>query len=167
MFEVLAFVYENYWRGDACPARPALQRKLNAVGFDDAEVQQALVWLEELRIATHQTPTHIEPERRCRGACQTGTPDTTSGTMRILTAAEQVRLGCAGWGLLVFLESAGALPQERLELVLERAMATTVHELSEDDLKLIVLMVFWSLGEEPDALVLDELCDNRTTRVGH
>jgi Smg protein len=36
-----------------------------------------------------------------------------------------------------------------------------------DDLKLIVLMVFWSLGEEPDALVLDELCDNREARVGH
>jgi Smg protein len=26
-----------------------------------------------------------------------------------------------------------------------------------DDLKIIVLMVFWSLGEEPDALILDEL----------
>ena len=26
-----------------------------------------------------------------------------------------------------------------------------------EDLKIIVLMVFWSLGEEPDALILDEL----------
>ncbi|MDE2398930.1 MAG: DUF494 family protein, partial [Burkholderiales bacterium] len=26
-----------------------------------------------------------------------------------------------------------------------------------EDLKIIVLMVFWSLGEEPDSLVLDEL----------
>ena len=26
-----------------------------------------------------------------------------------------------------------------------------------EDLKVIVLMVFWSLGEEPDALILDEL----------
>jgi Smg protein len=46
-------------------------------------------------------------------------------------------------------------------------MARSSEDLSVDDLKLIVLMVFWSLDEEPDALVLDELCDNRAERVGH
>ncbi|TAL72551.1 MAG: DUF494 family protein, partial [Burkholderiaceae bacterium] len=29
MFEVLAFVYENYWRGDACPELTQLGRKLS------------------------------------------------------------------------------------------------------------------------------------------
>ena len=167
MFEVLAFVYENYWRGDACPTRPALQRKLNAVGFDDAEVQLALVWLEELRNAALRLPSHVGTQLTGDGAGQAFTPVTTTTAMRVLTTAEQARLGCAGWGLLVFLTTAGGLPWERLELVMDRAMATTDHELSQDDLKLIVLMVFWSLGEEPDALVLDELCDNRTVRIGH
>ena len=36
-----------------------------------------------------------------------------------------------------------------------------------DDLKIIVLMVYWSFGEEPDALVLDELCDDTEQRRGH
>jgi Smg protein len=36
-----------------------------------------------------------------------------------------------------------------------------------DDLKIIVLMVFWSLGEEPDALVLDELFVDSEDRVIH
>jgi len=27
--------------------------------------------------------------------------------------------------------------------------------------------VYWSFGQEPDALVLDELCDDSTDRVGH
>ena len=66
MFEVLAFVYENYWGGDSCPELPALQRKLNAVGFDDQEIQQALLWLEELKSATRrlhaQYPTTASPE---------------------------------------------------------------------------------------------------------
>jgi Smg protein len=166
MFEVLAFVYENYWRGDACPARPALQRKLSAVGFDDTEVQLALVWLEELRHATHHLPsqtTHAPGE----GAITANGTATAAFAMRTLTTAEQARLGRAGWGLVLFLVSAGVLPWERLELVMERAMAATVDELSVDDLKLIVLMVFWSLGEEPDALVLDELCDSCTGRIGH
>jgi Smg protein len=28
-------------------------------------------------------------------------------------------------------------------------------------------MVYWRFGEEPDALVLDELCDDGAARVAH
>jgi Smg protein len=42
------------------------------------------------------------------------------------------------------------------ELVIDRATAIG-EPIDLDALKIIVLMVFWSLGEEPDALVLDEL----------
>jgi Smg protein len=35
-----------------------------------------------------------------------------------------------------------------------------------DDLKIIILMVYWSMGVEPDALVLDELSDD-SIRVAH
>jgi len=41
--------------------------------------------------------------------------------------------------------------------VVDRATAIGNGPLELDDLKIIVLMVFWSLGEEPDALILDEL----------
>lgn len=167
MFEVLAFVYENYWHGDACPELPALQRKLNAVGFDDDEIQDALIWLEELKSATRSLPP--TPAGRCcpgEPLART-TTDTSVKAFRVFTLAEQLRLGCEGWGLIAFLVSAGALPWDRLELVMDRAMATSTMNLSVDDLRLIVLMVFWSLGEEPDALVLDELCDNHTDRVAH
>jgi Smg protein len=171
MFEVLAFVYENYWHGDACPELPALQRKLNAVGFEDDEIQDALIWLEELKSATRSQPSrpantppgHTEPLDE---SAKTAT-ESVRDALRVFTPAEQTRLGCAGWGLMVFLVSAGVLPWQHLELVMDRAMAKQADDLSVDDLKLIVLMVFWSLGEEPDALVLDELCDNRAERVGH
>jgi len=52
------------------------------------------------------------------------------------------------------------------EIVLDRAMAVPGHPMSLDDLKIIVLMVYWSVGLEPDALVLDELCDD-DSRVAH
>ena len=42
-------------------------------------------------------------------------------------------------------------------MVIDRATAVGSGPLDLDDLKIIVLMVFWSLGEEPDALILDEL----------
>ena len=43
------------------------------------------------------------------------------------------------------------------ELAVDRAMALDGSPVPLEDLKIIVLMVFWSLGEEPDALILDEL----------
>jgi Smg protein len=53
-------------------------------------------------------------------------------------------------------------------MVLDRAMAAFADPvLTLEDLKTIVLMVYWSLGEEPDALVLDELCDDNVSRIAH
>ena len=48
MFDVLVYLYENYWRPDACPDHEQLTRKLSAVGFESDEIQEALSWLDGL-----------------------------------------------------------------------------------------------------------------------
>jgi hypothetical protein len=55
MFEVLVFVYENYWRGDACPEPQHLGRKLSAAGFESDEIAEALAWLDGLNTAALST----------------------------------------------------------------------------------------------------------------
>ena len=52
-------------------------------------------------------------------------------------------------------------------MVIDRANAVGATPIDLDDLKVIVLMVFWSLGEEPDALILDELFVAPEDRVVH
>lgn len=169
MFEVLVFVYENYWRGDACPEWDSLERKLNAVGFDDEEIQEALAWLSDLKAAT----LGAEPPQRLTGhrdiaplsdpALRQPSPD----SMRIYSVKEQTHLGAACLSFIGFLERIGVLSIPMREIVLDRALATSGEPVSLDDLKIIVLMVYWSFGVEPDALLLDELCDSTTTRVAH
>ena len=173
MFEVLAFVFDNYWSGDSCPELPHLQRKLNAVGFDAEQIYCALLWLEELRSAAHGLApiksTH-SPQPKHGAVAVALYPDLqrqSNSTMRFFTLQEQMHLGHASWGYLTFLTSIGVLAGERLELVMDRVMAAPGAPLSVEDLKLIVLMLFWSLGEEPSALILDELCDSRTQRIAH
>jgi Smg protein len=46
-------------------------------------------------------------------------------------------------------------------------MATGSAPIELEDLKVIVLMVFWSQGEEPDALILDELFVDPQDRLIH
>ncbi len=164
MFEVLVFVYENYWRGDACPELGQLERKLSAVGFEAEEIQQALSWLDGLHLAAQGTrlaPIGSET------APDTAMPSQSPDSMRVYSVAEQDHLGSECLGFVSFLETSGVLPAPMREIVLDRAMAAPGDPVALDDLKIIVLMVYWSFGEEPDALVLDELCDDASDRVAH
>ena len=149
MFEVLVYLYENYWRPDACPDHAQLTRKLSAVGFENDEIEDALTWLAGL-------------ENAARGH------DGQQGehSMRVYSPAELDHLGEASIGFVSFLESAGVLPPPMREMVIDRAMAAPAP-VDIEDLKIIVLMVFWSLGEEPDALILDELFVDDDDRVVH
>ena len=163
MFEVLVFVYENYWRGDACPELQQLGRRLSAHGFEPDEIHDALVWLDGLNLAAQSTTLAHPPSpdsAPCTAAVQ------SSSSMRVYSVAEQDHLGAACLGFVSFLESAGVLPATMREIVIERAMAAP-SPLSPDDLKIIVLLVYWSFDQEPDALVLDELCDPADGRLPH
>lgn len=141
MFEVLVYLYENYWRPDACPDHDQLTRKLSAVGFETDEIQEALSWLDGLA----ETAQHAQADAQA------------PTSLRIYSATEIERLGEESIGFISFLESAGVLPPTMREMVMDRASAVGQSPLALEDLKVIVLMVFWSLGEEPDALILDEL----------
>ena len=169
MFEVLVFVFENYWRGDACPELAHLERKLNTVGFDAEEIQDALVWLNDLNLAASglQQAVTSRDEADCMATANKQFFSQSPHTMRIYSAQEQSGLSVESLGFLTFLEFSGALTPHMREIVIDRAMAASADPVLLDDLKIIVLMVFWSLGKEPDALVLDELCESSAERIAH
>jgi Smg protein len=150
MFDVLVYLYENYWRPDACPDHDQLTRKLSSVGFESDEIQEALTWLDGVATAAQS----YVGEQSARG-------------LRVYSPAEQEHLGEASIGFISFLESAGVLPPPMREMVIDRASAIPGGPIDLEDLKIIVLMVFWSLGEEPDALILDELFVDEEDRLIH
>ena len=169
MFEVLVYVYENYWQGDACPELHHLGRKLTAVGFEPEEIHAALVWLEGLNIAAQSTQICLpaESSKPLAGHLNLGSQTQSVGSLRVYSISEQEHLGAQALGFVSFLESAGVLPPHMREIVIDRAMAAPGGPVTLDDLKIIVLMVYWSFGEEPDALILDELCEDQEERLAH
>jgi Smg protein len=141
MFDILVYLYETYYRPDACPEPAALARKLSAVGFDDIEITEALDWLNGL------TEMAI--------AADTAALEST-GT-RFYVAEEMDTLGSAAVGFIQFLELAGLLNASQREIVIERALALDESPVTLGKLKIIVLMLLWSQGKEPDALMFDDL----------
>ena len=160
MFDVLVFVYEHYWRGDACPEFPQLERKLSAHGFEPEEIHQALAWLDGLNFAAQNAAAAEESPAYAEVSA-------SAVSLRVYSYAEQEHLGAECLGFISFLANSGVLPPTMRELVIDRAMAASGDPVSLDDLKIIVLMVYWSFGKQPDALVLDELCDSPETRIAH
>ena len=166
MFEVLVFVYENYYAGEDCPEPAHLQRKLTAVGFDAEEIDDALIWLKGLQHAAQSgKPAAEAPTEHNLDTVWLQQPRPDS--VRVYHSYEKNHLGIHCLGFISFLESAGYLPAHMREVVIDRALATPGSPISIEDLKIIILMVFWSFNHEPDALLLDELCDNDTQRIAH
>jgi Smg protein len=145
MFDVLVYLYETYYRPDACPDSEALVKKLSAVGFEEDEISKALGWLTDLAETTNEF-SMLHPQ-------QASFP---SG-FRIYVDREFDVLGTAAIGFIQFLESARVINPLQREIVVERALAASDTQISLDKLKVIVLMVLWSQGKEPDGLMFDEL----------
>jgi len=141
MFDILVYLYETYYRPDACPEPEALAKKLSAVGFDDVEISEALVWLNDLTAMA--------------GVEHSLTAESTG--MRIYVDEERDVLGTDAIGFIQFLESAKVLTPLQREIVIERALSLEEAPVSLGQLKVIVLMLLWSQGKEPDALMFDDL----------
>lgn len=89
MFDILVYLYETYYRPDACPEPEVLARKLSAVGFDDVEISEALVWLTDL--------TAMASVDHALTASSTGT--------RFYVQQESDVLGTAAIGFIQFLKA--------------------------------------------------------------
>jgi Smg protein len=158
MFDVLVYLYETYYRPDACPDSEALVKKLSAVGFEEEEISKALGWLTDLAETTNEF-SMLHPQQA-----------SFSAGFRIYVEREFDVLGTAAIGFIQFLESAKVINPLQREIVVERALAASESQISLDKLKVIVLMVLWSQGKEPDGLMFDELFlddDEAQTRQLH
>jgi Smg protein len=145
MFDILVYLYETYYRPDACPDSAALVKKLSAIGFEDEEISKALGWLTDLAETTHEFSDQYPQQTAF------------SFGVRIYAHQETDALGVEGTGFIQFLESAKVLDPIQREIVIERALAASEPQITLDKLKVIVLMVLWSQGKEPDSLMFDEL----------
>jgi Smg protein len=174
MFEVLGFcLRELLGGGFSCPELPALHRKLNALGFcqpgrskprlavagGTQKLHPSLAWTASHAVPSTDLPQHLL-WRQVKPAAG-HTPCACS------PPPSRTRLGTPGLGIAELSWcSIGALaPGSTGTGDGPRPGHSGSSRSSVDDLKLVVLMVFWSLGEEPDALVLDELCDSCADRL--
>ncbi|TDR80363.1 DUF494 family protein [Paludibacterium purpuratum] len=143
MFDVLAYLFEQYRDPESFDDRKLLTHQLAAAGFDDEEIQDALDWLDSL--------CHFSDGAFAAADNATG--------MRIYSDIEQKRLSVEVRGLLQFLEDHGALGGARREMVIDRLLALADDEITVPSAKLVALMVLWVQKAELPILLGEELLD--------
>ncbi len=152
MFDVLVYLFENYYRTEAYPDQDTLQRKLHAAGFENDDIHDALDWLNLLtRAPDDGLPESLDARISFRG----------------YTADELAKLSLESRGFIAFLEGAEILTPLLRELIVERVMALPDEVVGLDKLKVIVLMVLWTRRGNVDALILDELLPDGEMRQIH
>jgi Smg protein len=152
MFDVLVFLFENYYQSESYPDQDTLARKLHAAGFENEDIHEALDWLNGLTHGQENTlPEALD----------------SSISHRMYTRDEQAKISSESRGFLFFLESARVLSPLLRELIIERAMALETDYVGLETFKVIVLMVLWTRRGSVDALILDELLPDGQKRQMH
>ena len=152
MFDVLVYLFENYYQTEAYPDQDTLARKLHAAGFENDDIHEALDWLNSLtRLPEDGPPDSLDARSSFRG----------------YAADESAKLSLESRGFIAFLEGAKVLSPLLRELLIERAMALPDDIVGLDKLKVIVLMVLWTRRGNVDALILDELLPDGERRQTH
>jgi Smg protein len=150
MFDIIQYLYDHYLVDDHYPDAEALALKLSTAGFDQAEIEQALTWLNGL--------SELDPE---------GEHSLSHSGMRLFNEYELMRLAPEGRGFLTYLENAGLLSAYAREWVIERALALEEQVVPAEKIKWITLLALWKLGGPLTALWLEDLVredDDRAMR---
>lgn len=146
MFEVLVYLFENYFEANIHPDQHTLAKELSAAGFEDADINGAFDWFDALEAMSQQANI------------------ASSGVLRIYSEIETKKISTDSLGFLMFLEQAGVLNPAQRELVIDRAMALP-EAISLEETKWIVLMALWNQGKAGDYLFVEDalFSDTRPT----
>ncbi|MDK2124988.1 DUF494 family protein [Parachitinimonas caeni] len=142
MFDILAYLFEQYYHTDGYPDQHTLAKRLAAAGFDGPDIDEALDWLDalsKLDAGRYQQLQHIP------------------ATERHLHPLEAARLTPEAHAFLHYLSHSGGFNAAQLELVLDRIMQLDTHSVDLEQMKVAVLMVLWRQGDDLANLLIEEL----------
>src|SRR5712675_1080489 len=89
MFDVLVYLFENYYQTETYPDQDTLERKLHAAGFENDDIQDALDWLNTLTdLPKEALPESLDERQSFRG----------------YSADEATKLSLESRGFIAFLE---------------------------------------------------------------
>jgi Smg protein len=152
MFEVLVYMFENYFEADIRPDQSTLSKELFAAGFDQEDINGAFDWFSALEEMTQQADA---------SAAGHGLG------FRVYAETETEKISSESLSFMMFLEQAKVLNPAQRELVIDRAMALPQPEVGIEETRWIVLMALWNQGKANDYLFVEDAVFNDSRPTLH
>ena len=151
MFEVLVFMFENYFASHtlhndlSLPDGEVMEQELSAAGFDQSDILGAFDWFQQMKsmlTASEQNYSH----------------KTTA--LRAFTDAEINKINTESLGFIIFLQQANVINDVERDLIIDRAMALKQIEIKIEETRWITMMALWNKGREKDYLFVEDALFN-------
>lgn len=145
MFEVLVFMFENYFANQTMPDDATLEQELSEAGFEQNDILGAFDWYDvmksmlnapELDYAHHETAT------------------------RLFTKSEFRKINTESLGFLIFLQQASVINDMERDLIIDRAMALKQSLITIEETRWITMMALWNKGREKDYSFVEDALFN-------
>lgn len=141
MLDILIFLFRHFQESGEFPNAEYLSLKLNATGFDEEEIQEALVWIFDVQRSNGGVyPHELSP---------TG--------IRHYSDYERRFLSLESLHFIEYLHASHAITSLEREMILDRVLLLGRESLSLPLLKLIVLLVLHPRLDSLDPLLVDDL----------
>lgn len=142
MFEILYYLFENYFDSGSYPDSATLTRKLAMAGFNDEDIHQTLDWLSELAQQDNDSYPDSLAESR---------------SIRCFSLIEMEKIDTEGRGFIIFLEQSKIINPLQRELLIDRVIGLDEGSSSLEKIKLVVLTELWMHNQLSDDAVLEKL----------
>jgi Smg protein len=141
MFEVLVFMFENYFAHHALPDDKVLEQELSAAGFEKNDILGAFDWFQEMKSRLNTTENSYSH---------------ATTAMRAFTNSELKRIDTESRGFVIFLQQANVINDVERDLIIDRAMALKQAEIKIEEMRWISMMALWNKGREKDYLFVED-----------
>jgi len=142
MFDLLIYMFENYLSSKPYSNFTNITQELEAAGFGNKEIKNALDWFTQLEKLADKDNVSIKHKHK--------------NAIRIFTDNERNKITTEGLGFILFLEQANILKSGEREIILDQAMAINQKAISLNEVRWIVMMTLWQNGRENDYLFVED-----------
>ena len=145
MFEVLVFMFENYFANHAQPDSEVLTEELSAAGFAYSDITGAVSWFDEMQTMLAQPPAIY---------CH------KDSSMRTFAEPELNKINTESISFILFLQQANVISDVERDLIIDRAMALKQEQIRIEEMRWITMIALWNAGREKDYLFVEDALFN-------
>ena len=145
MFEVLVFMFENYFAHHAMPDSDVLTQELSAAGFAQSDISGAVCWFDEMKTMLNQPPAIYNHQH---------------SATRIFATLELKKINTESISFILFLQQADVINDVERDLIIDRAMALKQQHIHIEEMRWITMIALWNAGREKDYLFVEDALFN-------